>query len=141
VSEIDILIQVPPIVVLTECKYLSPFREEQIIRYLDLAAYHHYSYDCQNVYLLLISNDPQEPAQLTRHRNPREIEEKLTKIRPHVDYKKVSAALAKNIGWISWGILLRMLDDLPVDRLPHSEGKIIQELILYISHKLRLEKL
>ena len=136
VSEIDVFLEVPPISILTECKYRSRIENTQIIRYLDIAAYHYCSHNCEEVYFLLISKHQSEPPQLTRYRNPREIELRLTKDRPHVDYKRASIALANNIGWISWMDILRMLEDLSHTRLTYSEGKLIEELVRYLKHKL-----
>ena len=138
-SEIDIFVEVPPIIILIECKLLSPIGKGQILRYLDLAAYHYYSQSCQNVYFLLITKDQREPHELTRYRDPKEIEPKLTKIRPHADYKRVSAALAQNIGWISWADILEIIDGLPRASLPYSERQIIEELIHYMNYKLSSE--
>ena len=138
-SEIDIFVEVPPIIILIECKLLSPIGKGQIIRYLDLAAYHFYSRSCEKVHLLLISNDESEPEALTKYRNPREIEPKLTKIRPYVDYRRVSAALAQNIGWISWNDILEILDGLSHTSLPYSERKIVEELQRYMNFKLGSE--
>jgi len=115
-------------VVLIECKYLSPIGKDQIIRYLDLVAYHYYSQNCEDVYLLLITDDTKEPTLLTKYRNPKEIEHRVTRIRPHIDYKKINAALAKNIGWISWNVILQVLEELLNARLPYSEKKIVEEL-------------
>ena len=121
---------------MTECKYLSPIGKDQIIRYLDLVAYHYYSQNCENVYLLLITDDTKEPTLLTKYRNPKEIEHRVTRIRPHVDYKKISAALANNVGWISWKAILQVLEELLRARLTYSEKKIVEELVCYMRYKL-----
>lgn len=121
---------------MTECKYLSAIGKDQIMRYLDLAAYHYYSQNCKNVYFLLISNNAKEPAPLTIYRNPNKIEDRVTRIRLHVDYEKISAALANNIGWISWNDILQILEELLSARLTYSEKKIVQELVCYTRYKL-----
>ncbi len=108
----------------------------QIIRYLDLAAFHYYFQNCESVYFLLISDDAKEPASLTKYRNPKEIEDRVTRIRPHVDYEKISAALANNIGWISWKAVLQILEGLLSIRLTYTQEKIVQELVCYMRFKL-----
>ena len=122
---------------MTECKYRSPIGKNQIIHYLNLAAYHYYSQDFENVYFFLITDDAKEPVSLRKYRNPKEIEDRVTRIRLHVDYEKISAALAKNIRWISWKDILQILEELLRFRLPYSEKKIVEELACYMRYKLR----
>ena len=80
----------------------------------------------------LITYDAKEPAPLTKYRNPKNIEDRVTKIRPHVDYKRISAALANNIGWISWKAVLQVLEELLSLRLPYSEKRMVEELVCYM---------
>jgi hypothetical protein len=146
ISEVDIFIQLLNFVLIVETKYGSTVTKEnpqkgtrdQVIRYLDLLAYHYHGCNCKDAYFLLITNDPNEPPLLTKYRDPKEIEPGLSRIRPHVDYKSISTALAHNLGWISWKGILQTLEEIrrTVD-LHFSEEKIIDLLITYLKFKLK----
>lgn len=146
ISEVDIVIQLPHFVLMVETKYVSTITKEnlqrgtrdQVIRYLDLLAYHYHTGNCKDAYFLLITNDSNEPPLLTKYREPKEIESGLSRIRPHVDYKSISAALAHNLGWISWKAIVQILEDIrsTVD-LHFSEERITELLITYLRFKLK----
>ena len=146
ISEVDIVIQLLHFILMVETKYRSTIQKEnprkgtrdQVIRYLDLLAYHYYSCNFKDVYFLLVTNDSNEPQLLTNYRDPKEIEPGLSKIRPHVDYKSISTALAHNLGWISWKAVLQILEEMrSTVNLHFSEEKIIEQLILYLKFKFR----
>jgi len=147
ISEVDIVMQLLHFVLMVETKYGSTITKEnlrkgtrdQVIRYLDLLAYHYHTCNCKDAYFLLITNDSNEPPLLTKYRDPQEIESGLSRIRPHVDYKSISTALAHNLGWISWKAIVRILEEIrSIVNLHFSEDKIIEQLALYLKHKVGL---
>jgi hypothetical protein len=112
---------------------------DQVIRYLDLLAYHYHSCNSNDAYFLLVTNDPKEPQLLTKYRDPKKIEPRLSRIRPHVDYKRISTTLAHNLRWISWKAILEILEEMRgIVNLHFSEDKIIEQLVLYLKHKVGL---
>jgi hypothetical protein len=147
VSEVDIFIQLLHFVLIVETKYGSTITKEnlrkgtrdQVIRYLDLLAYHYHGCNCKDAYFLLITNDSSEPPLLTKYRDPKEIEPGLSRIRPHVNYRTISTTLAHNLGWISWKGMVQILEAIRTTlNLHFSEGKIIEQLILYLKQKIGL---
>ncbi len=142
VSEIDVFIEIPPLIIMIECKYLAKIRytgddktDDQIQRYQNLSAYHFYSDHCKNVYLLLISNDENQGAFITEHRDLGKIKTHIHQIRPHVNYDKISVNLAQNLGWLLWTDLIEIMEGISTETLGYSEKKIIEELIGYIKYK------
>ena len=146
-AEVDILIKIKDLIFLTECKYRSlvlsgsPHRN-QVIRYLDAAIFNYWpdsNSKCE-IFFLLLTDTSTEPDILSEYRNVRKIYDELTKVRFHVDYEKVSEMLARNIGWTTWGNLLRILESQDPKKLPLVESMIIADLVHFLRYKLQVTK-
>ncbi len=89
----------------------DPTRRDQIIRYLDLAAYHYLNHlnKIKEFYFILIIDIEKPPWILTRYRNNTNLIKGLTNpgfFKPSLDIENV---LSRGIGWLSWGQLRKIL--------------------------------
>jgi len=145
-EEVDIVIRVRHLVILIECKFRSPVqmkgsgssKRDQIIRYLDAAAFHFLS-DSQSrgeIHFILLTDTEKEPEILSHYRNPQNILEHLTQARPFVNYEEVSRMLARNVGWGTWSDLLEILGQQDVKGIDSVQAMIMRDLIAYLRHKL-----
>ena len=140
VSEFDIFITVSPVKIVIECKYGAPVDEDQIRRYLNLLAYRYYRSCCQDVHFILVTNTDHEPEELSKYKNIDTLAGTIEIRRLHVNYKKLYLNLASNIGWLSWGKILSIIEAIPTATLHYSEQQIINVLIEYLRFKIRGEK-
>ena len=135
-SEFDICINIPPIRVVVECKFMSPVDEDQIIRYLDLIAFHRYQNNCEDTYFILLTAAKTEPEVLKKYRDPEQIRARINELRPFVNYNNLCANLAQNLGWLSWKSILHIIEGIATANLHYSEMQIIKDLKLYLRYKL-----
>lgn len=141
-EEVDIVIRIRRLVILIECKYRSAIqpghptnsRRDQIIRYLDAAAFHYWP--TREIYLVLLTDTSEEPVILSQYRNPQRIFEGLTQTDPFVDYDQLSNTLARNIGWATWQNLSHILKMENAGRSNPIETRIVGDLIRYLEYKL-----
>jgi len=87
-------------------------RRNQIIRYLDLAAYHYLNHpdNVKEFYLVLIIDTERPPWILTRYRYNQNLTKGLTNpglFKPPMDTDKL---LSKGIGWLTWKQLRQILE-------------------------------
>jgi hypothetical protein len=112
ISEVDVTISYNDGIIFIEAKYLATVnlrtthdsRRDQIIRYLDLAAYHYLNHpdSIKEFYFVLIIDTEKPPWVLTRYRHNQNLFKGLTNpglFKPPVD---VGCLLLKGIGWLSW---------------------------------------
>jgi hypothetical protein len=107
-------------IIFIEAKYLAPVnlrttndpRRDQIIRYLDLAAYHYLNHPdgVKEFYFVLIIDTEKPPWILTRYRYNQNLIKGLTHpglFKPPVDARGL---LSKGIGWLTWKQLRNILE-------------------------------
>lgn len=112
ISEVDVTISYKDGIIFIEAKYLAPVslrtsndpRRDQVIRYLDLAAYHFLNHpdSVKEFYFVLIMDTEKPPWILTRYRYDQTLIKGLTD--PGLFHYPVDAArlLSKGIGWLTW---------------------------------------
>ena len=143
-SEIDLGIFYDDTAVFIECKYLAPVnlktthdsRRDQVIRYLDLAAYH-YLNTAKEFHFVLITDTDRPPWILTRYRYTHNLLKGLTNpglFKPTVD---ISYLLSKGIGWLSWRQLKSILETTREEFRTQVERKFVEDLIVYLDYKIR----
>ena len=150
VEEIDIFLKVGSLVVLCENKYKSEVkgslpsygRRNQIARYIDAAVYNLWldSGNTPEVLFLLITDTKTEPSIFSTYRDPETLLKNLTQNRPFINYPRVSQAMAQNIGWINWTILLAIMDEAAEGKLNWTEAMIIKDVGDYLRYKLQATK-
>jgi hypothetical protein len=147
IDEIDIFIRIRHLLILIECKYRSLVqtgspRRDQIARYLDAAIFNYWpdSDTKREILFILLTDDEVEPEILSRYRSPETVLACLTQVRPFIDYEQVSEMLARNVGWTTWGNLLRILENQDPKGLLPVESMIIADLIVFLRHKLQETK-
>ena len=114
-------------------------RRNQIIRYLDLAAYHYLNHpdNVKEFYLVLIIDTERPPWILTRYRYNQNLTKGLTNpglFKPPMDTDKL---LSKGIGWLTWKQLRQILEFTRKQFWTHAERKFVEDLIVYLDHKIR----
>jgi hypothetical protein len=147
ISEVDVTISYEGGIVFIEAKYLAPVslrttndnRRDQIIRYLDLAAYHFLNHPdgVKEFYFVLIVDTDKPPWVLTRYRYDRNTIKGLTSpglFKPPTDAGRL---LSKSIGWLSWGQLKRILEITRIQFITQAERKFAGDLIIYLDYKIR----
>jgi hypothetical protein len=147
ISEVDVTISYKGGVIFIEAKYLAPvnlrtthdIRRDQVIRYLDLAAYHYLNHPdrVKEFYFVLITDTDRPPWILTRYRYTHNLLKGLTNpglFKPPVD---VSRLLSKGIGWLSWRQLKAILETTREEFRTQVERKFVEDLIVYLDYKIR----
>jgi hypothetical protein len=114
-------------------------RRDQVIRYLDLAAYHYLNHPdgVKEFYFVLIIDDERPPWVLTRYRYNQNLIKGLTSpglFKPPVDTARF---LSRGIGWLSWKQLMKILEITKGQFRTHSERKFVEDLIVYLDYKIR----
>jgi hypothetical protein len=147
VSEVDVTLSYKDGVIFIEAKYLAPISQKtthdadrnQIIRYLDLAAYHFLNYPGSAIdfYLILITDTEEPPMVLTHYLLPKKLIEGISSgglfgIRHHL-----FDLLAEGTGWISWDNLNKILKNTRDQFQTQVEKHFLDDLILYLTYKLR----
>ena len=134
-------------VIFFEAKYLAPVslktthdvRRDQVIRSLDLAAYHFLNHpdSVKEFYFVLIIDTEKPPWILTRYRTPQNIIKGLTNpglFKPSVD---TSRFLSKGIGWLSWRQVKKILEITRGQFRTQVERRFVEDLIVYLDYKIR----
>ncbi len=147
ISEVDVTISYKDGIIFIEAKYLAPVnlkttsdpRRDQIIRYLDLAAYHYLNHPdgVKEFYFVLIIDTEKPPWILTRYRYNQNLTKGLTNpglFKPPVDAGRL---LSKGIGWLTWKQLRKILEITKVHFRTEAERKFVEDLIVYLDYKIR----
>ncbi len=147
VSEVDVTLSYKHGVIFIEAKYLAPIASKtthdsdrnQIIRYLDLAAYHFLNYpgSVLDFYLVLITDTAEPPRVLTHYLLPKKLIEDLSGPGLFRNRKDIIDLLAKGTGWISWQNLNDILKNIKGEFRTQTERGFLDDLILYLTYKLR----
>jgi hypothetical protein len=129
------------LIVLQGTKYLAPVslktsndpRRNQVIRYLDLATYHHLNHPdtVKEFYFVLIMDTEKPPWILTRYQYDKNLIEGLTNpdlFNPPVDINRL---LSKGIGWVTWKQLRKILEIAKGHFRTEAEKKIVEDLIVF----------
>jgi hypothetical protein len=133
-------------VIFIEAKYLAPVnlrttsdpRRDQIIRYLDLAAYHYLNHPdaVKEFYFVLIIDTEKPPWILTRYRYNQNLVKRLTSpglFKPPVD---TSRLLSRGIGWLTWKQLRKNFVAIKAHFRIDAERKFVEDLIVYLDYKI-----
>jgi hypothetical protein len=147
ISEIDVTISYKDGIIFIEAKYLAPVnlrttsdpRRDQIIRYLDLAAYHFLNHPdaVKEFYFILIMDTEKPPWILTRYRCNQNLIKGLTHpglFEPSVDTGRL---LSKGIGWLTWTQLRKILEITRDQFRTQAERRFVDDLIVYLNYKIR----
>jgi hypothetical protein len=114
-------------------------RRDQIIRYLDLAAYHYLNHPdgVKEFYFVLIVDTERPPWILTRYRSNQNLTKGLTNpglFKPPVDAGRF---LSKGIGWPTWKQFTKILEAIKPHFRTEAERKFVEDLIVYLDYKIR----
>jgi hypothetical protein len=147
ISEVDVTISYKDGIIFIEAKYLAPvslrttndMRRDQVIRYLDLAAYHYFNHpdSVKEFYFVLIIDTDKPPWALTRYRYHQNLIKGLTNpgfFKPPVDTGRL---LSKGIGWLSWNQLRKILEISKGHFRTEAEKKFVEDLIVNLDYKIR----
>jgi Holliday junction resolvase-like predicted endonuclease len=147
ISEVDVTISFKDGIIFIEAKYLAPVslkttndvRRDQVIRYLDLAAYHFLNHpdSVKEFYFVLIMDTDKPPWVLTRYRYNQNLIKGLTNpgfFKPTVD---IGSLLSKGLGWLSWNQLKKILEVNKLQFRTPVERRFVEDLIVYLDYKIR----
>jgi Holliday junction resolvase-like predicted endonuclease len=147
ISEVDVTISYKDGIIFIEAKYLAPVnlstthdsRRDQVIRYLDLAAYHYLNHPdrIKEFNFVLITHTEKPPWVLTRYRYNQNLIKGLTNpglFKPPVD---IGRLLSRGIGWLSWRQLRKILEITKEQFRTEVERRFVEDLILYLDHKIK----
>ena len=114
-------------------------RRDQIIRYLDLAAFHYLNHPngVKEFYFVLIIDTERPPWILTRYRYDQNLIKGLTNpglFKPPLDAGRL---LSNGIGWLTWKQLRRILEITKEHFSTETERNFVEDLIVYLDYKLR----
>jgi hypothetical protein len=146
ISEIDVTIIYKDGVIFIESKYLAPISprtthdadRNQIIRYLDLASYHHLNYPggVREFFLILITDTEESPWILTHYRCSKNLLDELTGPGIFGIRKDIFEILTRGIGWISWNQLKDLLKKAKEEFQAQAERRFLDDLIRYLTYKI-----
>ncbi len=147
ISEVDVTISYKDGIIFIEAKYLTSVnlrttsdpRRDQIIRYLDLAAYHYLNHPdgVKEFYFVLIIDSEKPPWILTRYRYNQTLIKGLTSpglFKPSVDTGRL---LSRGIGWLTWKQLRKILEMTKGQFITAAEKRFVEDLIIYLDYKIR----
>jgi len=147
ISEVDLTISYEGGVIFIEAKYLAPLslrtthdqRRDQVIRYLDLAVYHHLSHQQggKEFFFILITDTERPPWAFTRYQLAQNISKGLTSLGLFKPSEGLGNLLSKRLGWISWHQLKRMLETTRQEFRTGVEKAFVDDLIVYLNYKIR----
>lgn len=149
ISEVDVTISYEGRIIFIEAKYLAPLslrtthdrHRDQVIRYLDLAAYHYLNSptgDGEEFYFILITDLDEVPWILTRYRSSRSILRGLTDLGFFGSNKnEIGKLLSNSVGWLSWGRLREILNANREKFKTNAEKRFVDDLVLYLDYKIR----
>ncbi len=146
-SEVDVTIFYKDGIILIEAKYLAPVslrtsndpRRDQVIRYLDLAAYHFLNHpdSVKEFSFVLIIDTDKPPWTLTRYRYHQNLIKGLTTpgfFNPPVDTGRL---LSKGVGWLTWKQFRKILEISKCHFTTQAERKFVEDLVVYLDYKIR----
>jgi len=147
ISEVDVTISYKDGIIFIEAKYLAPVSlrtsndpgRDQVIRYLDLAAYHFLNHpdNVKEFYFVLIMDTEKAPWILTRYRYNQNLTKGLTNpgfFKPPMD---TTTLLSRGIGWLTWKQLRKILEITKVQFKTEAEKKFVEDLSAYLDYKIR----
>ena len=148
ISEVDVTVSYKDGVIFIEAKYLAPVsltttndtRRDQVIRYLDLAAYHYLNHPdgVKGFYFILIVDTEKPPWILTRYRFPENISKGLTHSGLFGGASgNTTAILSKGIGWLSWNRVKQILEVTKRHFRTQAERMFVEDLIVYLDYKIK----
>jgi hypothetical protein len=147
ISEVDVTISYKDGIIFIEAKYLAPVslrttndvRRDQVIRYLDLAAYHYLNHpdSVKEFYFVLIIDSEKPPWILTRYRYNQNLVKGLTNPGLFKSSVDVGRLLSKGIGWLSWKQLRKILEVTRSQFRTQAEKKFVNDLIVYLDYKIK----
>lgn len=114
-------------------------RRDQIIRYLDLAAYHYLNHPdrVKEFYFVLIIDTDRPPWILTRYKSPRNLVKGLTHHGLFPVNEDIGSLLSKGIGWLSWNQLRKIFEINKLQFRTPVERRFVEDLIVYLDYKVR----
>lgn len=114
-------------------------RRDQIIRYLDLAAYHYLNHPdrVKEFYFVLIIDTDRPPWILTRYKSPRNLVKGMTHHGLFPVNEDIGSLLSKGIGWLSWNQLKKILEITRDQFRTQAERRFVDDLIIYLDYKIR----
>ena len=119
----------------------SDIHRDQVIRYLDLAAYHYLSSpegDNDEFYFILITDVDEAPWILSRYRSTGNIVRGLTDFGFFGSNKnEIGKLLSNSVGWTSWGRLREILNANREKFKTNAEKRFVDDLVLYLDYKIR----
>lgn len=136
----DVTISYTDGIIFIEAKYLAPVnlrttsdpRRDQIIRYLDVAAYHYLNHPdgLREFYFVLIMDTEKPPWVLTRYRYNQNLTKGLTNpglFKPPLDTNRL---LSRGIGWLTWKQLMKILEITKTQFRTQAEKRFVDDLII-----------
>lgn len=143
----DVTISYKDGIIFIEAKYLAPLnlrttsdpRRDQIIRYLDLAAYHYLNHpdSVKEFYFVLIIDTEKPPWILTRYKFQRNLVKGLTHHGLFPVNEDIGSLLSKGIGWLTWKQLRKVLESTKGHFRTETERRFVEDLTVYLDYKIR----
>ena len=147
ISEVDVTISYKDGIIFIEAKYLAPIslrtsndvRRDQVIRYLDLAAYHFLNHPdaVKEFYFVLIMDTEKPPWLLTRYKSQRNLAKGLTHHGLFPANEDIASLLSKGIGWLTWKQVREILEVTKGQFITTTEQRFVSDLISYLDYKIR----
>jgi hypothetical protein len=147
ISEVDVTISYKDGIIFIEAKYLAPvslrttndMRRDQVIRYLDLAAFHFLNHpdSVKEFYFVLIMDTEKPPWILTRYKSQRNLFKGLTHQGLFQMNQDIGSVLSKGIGWLTWKQVRKILDITKGQFITAVERRFVDDLIIYLDYKIR----
>jgi hypothetical protein len=114
-------------------------RRDQVIRYLDLAAYHYPNHPdgVKELHFVPILDSVKLPWVLTRYWYHQNLIKGLTNpglFKPPAD---TNGLLSKGIGWLSWKQLRKILEITKEHFRTDAERRFVDDLIIYLDYKIK----
>jgi hypothetical protein len=144
---VDVTISYKDGIIFIEAKYLAPLnlrttsdpRRDQIIRYLDLAAYHYLNHpdSVKEFYFVLIIDTEKPPWILTRYKFQRNLVKGLTHHGLFPVNEDIGSLLSKGIGWLTWKQLRKVLESTKGHFRTETERRFVEDLTVYLDYKIR----
>jgi hypothetical protein len=147
ISEVDVTISYKDGIIFIEAKYLAPVslrttsdpRRDQIIRYLDLAAYHYLNHPdrLKEFYFVLIIDTEKPPWILTRYKSQRNLVKGLTHHGLFQVNEDIGSLLSKGVGWLTWKQIRKILQVTREHFPTEGERRFVDDLIIYLDYKIK----
>jgi len=114
-------------------------RRDQIIRYLDLAAYHFLNHPdrVKEFYFVLIIDTDKPPWVLTRYKSKRNLDKGITHHGLFPVNEDIGSLLSKGIGFLTWKQLSKILEITKEYFRTEAERRFVEDLIVYLDYKIK----